>query len=211
MAYNKYMQNMAENVLTNYKTENGKLKIQKTKNDIKATIENTVENLKFIISQKNQSIRVSYKGIEDTTAYYDDIEIKRVLSNLIVNASEYSFDNSTIDIIVEKKDNNFKITVSDTGLGIQQSDINTLFQKYSTNSKDYRKVGTGLGLYICRAIVNAHGGNIEASQPKDGGMSFSFTINLDLPLDKKLNLSANSDIGNINKSSDINNSNDIED
>ncbi len=211
MASNKYMQNMAENVLTNYKTENGKLKIQKTKNDIKATIENTVENLKFIISQKNQSIRVSYKGIEDTTAYYDDIEIKRVLSNLIVNASEYSFDNSTIDIIVEKKDNNFKITVSDTGLGIQQSDINTLFQKYSTNSKDYRKVGTGLGLYICRAIVNAHGGNIEASQPKDGGMSFSFTINLDLPLDKKLNLSANSDIGNINKSSDINNSNDIED
>ena len=154
---------------------------------------------------------MSYKGIEDTTAYYDDIEIKRVLSNLIVNASEYSFDNSTIDIIVEKKDNNFKITVSDTGLGIQQSDINTLFQKYSTNSKDYRKVGTGLGLYICRAIVNAHGGNIEASQPKDGGMSFSFTINLDLPLDKKLNLSANSDIGNINKSSDINNSNDIED
>ena len=211
MASNKYMQNMAENVLTNYKTENGKLKIQKTKNDIKAAIENTVENLKFIISQKNQSIRVSYKGIEDTTAYYDDIEIKRVLSNLIVNASEYSFDNSTIDIIVEKKDNNFKITVSDTGLGIQQSDINTLFQKYSTNSKDYRKVGTGLGLYICRAIVNAHGGNIEASQPKDGGMSFSFTINLDLPLDKKLNLSANSDIGNINKSSDINNSNDIED
>ena len=105
MASNKYMQNMAENVLTNYKTENGKLKIQKTKNDIKTTIENTVENLKFIISQKNQSIKVSYKNIDNTTAYYDDIEIKRVLSNLIVNASEYSFDNSTIDILVEKENN----------------------------------------------------------------------------------------------------------
>ena len=185
MASNKYMQNMAENVLTNYKTENGKLKIQKTKNDIKATIENTVENLKFIISQKNQSIKVSYKNINDTTAYYDDIEIKRVLSNLIVNASEYSFDNSVIDILVEKAENNFKITVSDTGLGIQPSDIDTLFKKYSTNSKDYRKVGTGLGLYICRAIVNAHGGTIEASRPKDGGMSFSFTISLDIPKDGK--------------------------
>lgn len=185
MASNKYMQNMAENVLTNYKTENGKLKIQKTRNDIKTTIENTVENLKFIISQKNQSIKVSYKNIDDTAAYYDDIEIKRVLSNLIVNASEYSFDNSTIDIFVEKAENNFKITVSDTGLGIQPSDINTLFKKYSTNSKDYRKVGTGLGLYICRAIVNAHGGTIEATRPKGGGMSFSFTINLDIPKGRK--------------------------
>ncbi len=185
MASNKYMQNMAENVLTNYKTENGKLKIQKTKNDIKATIENTVENLKFIISQKNQSIKVSYKDIKDTTAYYDDIEIKRVLSNLIVNASEYSFDNSVINIAVEKLDDNFKITVSDTGLGIQPSNIDTLFKKYSTNSKDYRKVGTGLGLYICRAIVNAHGGTIEAARPKDGGMSFSFTISLDMPMEKK--------------------------
>lgn len=185
MASNKYMQNMAENVLTNYKTENGKLKIQKTKNDIKVTIENTVENLKFIISQKNQSIKVSYKDIDDTTAYYDDIEIKRVLSNLIVNASEYSFDNSVINISVEKLADNFKITVSDTGLGIQPSDIDTLFKKYSTNSKDYRKVGTGLGLYICRAIVNAHGGTIEAERPKDGGMSFSFTISLAIPAEKK--------------------------
>lgn len=187
MASNKYMQNMAENVLTNYKTENGKLKIQKTKNDIKATIENTVENLKFIISQKNQSIKVQYKDIDDTTAYYDDIEIKRVLSNLIVNASEYSFDNSTIDVAVEKiiseDSKSFKITVSDTGLGIQSNNIDSLFQKYSTNSKDYRKVGTGLGLYICRAIVNAHGGTIEAKRPKDkkGGMSFSFTINIETP------------------------------
>ncbi len=179
MASNKYMQNMAENVLTNYKTENGKLKIQKTKNDIKTTIENTVENLKFIISQKNQSIEVSYKNVDDTTAFYDDIEIKRVLSNLIVNASEYSFDNSIIKIIVEKNNDNFKITVLDTGLGIQPSNVNSLFKKYSTNSKDYRKVGTGLGLYICRAIVNAHGGTIEAHNPKEGGMSFSFTINID--------------------------------
>jgi len=177
MASNKYMQNMAENVLTNYKTENGKLKIQKTKNDIRATLENVIENLKFIISQKNQTIRVSYKNIEDTTAYYDDIEIKRVLSNLIVNASEYSFDNSEIKITVEKFEGNFKITVSDTGIGIKPGNIDTLFQKYSTNSKDYRKVGTGLGLYICRAIVNAHGGTISAERPEGGGMSFSFTIN----------------------------------
>lgn len=209
MASNKYMQNMAENVLTNYKTENGKLKIQKTKNDIKTTIENTVENLKFIISQKNQSIKVSYKNIDNTTAYYDDIEIKRVLSNLIVNASEYSFDNSVIDIIVEKLEGNFKITVSDTGLGIQSNDISTLFKKYSTNSKDYRKVGTGLGLYICRAIVNAHGGTIEASRPKNGGMSFSFTISLDTPKDSNAKSGSMYDADFDNKTGGNSNTDDI--
>ena len=146
MASNKYMQNMAENVLTNYKIENGRLKIQKTKNDIKLTIENTIENLRFIISQKNQKINVNYKNIIESFAFYDDIEIKRVLTNLIVNASEYSFDNSTIDILVEKENNHFKITVSDTGLGIMNDDVDSIFKKYSTNSKDYRKVGTGLGL-----------------------------------------------------------------
>ena len=123
MASNKYMQNMAENVLTNYKIENGRLKIQKTKNDIKLTIENTIENLRFIISQKNQKINVNYKNIIESFAFYDDIEIKRVLTNLIVNASEYSFDNSTIDILVEKENNHFKITVSDTGLGIMNDDV----------------------------------------------------------------------------------------
>ncbi len=176
MASNKYMQNMAENVLTNYKIENGRLKIQKTKNDIKLTIENTIENLRFVISQKNQKINVNYKNIIESFAFYDDIEIKRVLTNLIVNASEYSFDNSTIDILVEKENNHFKITVSDTGLGIMNDDVDSIFKKYSTNSKDYRKVGTGLGLYICKAIINAHGGIIKASKPKNGGASFSFTI-----------------------------------
>ena len=167
---------MAENVHTNYKIENSRLKIEKTKNDIKLNIENTIENLRFIISQKNQKINVNYKNIIESFAFYDDIEIKRVLTNLIVNASEYSFDNSTIDILVEKENNHFKITVSDTGLGIMNDDVDSIFKKYSINSKDYRKVGTGLGLYICKAIINAHGGIIKASKPKNGGASFSFTI-----------------------------------
>ncbi len=132
-----------------------------------------------------------------------------MLSNLIVNASEYSFDNSVIDIIVEKLEGNFKITVSDTGLGIQSNDISTLFKKYSTNSKDYRKVGTGLGLYICRAIVNAHGGTIEASRPKNGGMSFSFTISLDTPKDSNAKSGSMYDADFDNKTGGNSNTDDI--
>ena len=89
---------------------------------------------------------------------------------------EYSFDNSTIDILVEKENNHFKITVSDTGLGIMNDDVDSIFKKYSTNSKDYRKVGTGLGLYICKAIINAIWWDNQSIKTKNGGASFSFTI-----------------------------------
>lgn len=176
MASNKYMQNLTENILTNYKTENGKLVIKKSKNDIKLTIENTLQNLKYILIQKNQKVNVHYKKINRTVYNYDDIEIQRVLTNLIINASEYSYDNSAIDITAEEFSGYLKITVSDTGPEISNSGINSLFDKYSTNSKDYRKAGTGLGLYICKVIVTAHGGTIEAQRLKDNITSFSFTI-----------------------------------
>ncbi len=179
LASNKYMQNMAENILTNYKTENGRLTIQKSKNDIRLTVEDTLESLKYILLQKNQKVTVEYKNIENTTAFYDDIEIKRVLTNLLVNASEYSYDNSTIGILIERHTGFFKITVSDRGSGISNKDINSFFNKYSTNSKNYRKAGTGLGLYICKIIIDAHGGKIEAKVLKNGLTNFSFTINDD--------------------------------
>lgn len=179
LASNKYMQNLTENILTNYKTENGKLVIKKSKNDIKLTVENTVRNLKYILIQKNQTANIQYKNIQNTVYSYDDIEIQRVLTNLIVNASEYSYDNSTIDIIIEKCRGCLKITVSDTGPVISKNNIDSLFDKYSTNSKDYRKAGTGLGLYICKIIITAHGGKIEAKRLQNNITSFSFTINDD--------------------------------
>ncbi len=179
LASNKYMQNLTENILTNYKTENGKLVIKKSKNDIKLTVENTVRNLKYILIQKNQTANIQYKNIQNTVYNYDDIEIQRVLTNLIINASEYSYDNSTIDITIEKCRGCLKITISDTGPVISKNSINTLFDKYSTNSKDYRKAGTGLGLYICKIIITAHGGKNETKRLQNNVTSFSFTINDD--------------------------------
>lgn len=176
LASNQYMQNLAENILLEHKTENEKLIIQKNKNDIRLTIENTIKSLKYILLEKNQIVNVQYKDIQDTICYYDDIEIKRVLTNLIINASEYGFNNSKINIIIEKEPNNFKITVSNKGIEIANNDINSLFNKYSTNSKDYRKAGAGLGLYICKIIITAHGGTIEAKKQNGGITSFIFTL-----------------------------------
>jgi len=177
LASNQYMQNLAENILLDHKLENGKLVIKTAKNDIKLTIENTIKSLKFILLEKNQKTNVQFKDIEDTICNYDDIEIKRVLTNLIINASEYGFNNSKINILVEKEANNFKITISNKGIEITNEDINSLFNKYSTNSKNYRKAGAGLGLYICKIIIAAHGGTIEVKKQNEGITSFIFTLN----------------------------------
>ncbi len=175
MASNKYMQILTENILTNYKTENGKLTIEKSENNLKLTIENTLQSLKYILSQKNQTANVQFKNT-NPVCYFDDIEIKRVLTNLIINASEYGENKSIINISVEKETNCTRITVSNKGTLALNEDINSLFDKYSTNSKNYRKAGTGLGLYICKIIVKAHGGKIEAKNTANGFTTFSFTI-----------------------------------
>lgn len=173
-ASNKYMQNMAENVLHNYRKENGKLKFNKEKHDLKQTLEYCLKNLKYIILPKNQRIEIRFKKEFSSIGYYDEIEIARVLTNLITNASEHSPNGSSIEIEVSDSDDFFKIKVKDCGEGIKNPE--ELFQKFSTAAHSRKKIGTGLGLYISRAIIEAHGGKICAKNRKSRGAIISFTI-----------------------------------
>jgi signal transduction histidine kinase len=106
----------------------------------------------------------------------DKIRITQVLSNLINNAVKFTTE-GIIKIIVEKKDKDNKvyINVEDSGSGIDSSIISHLFSKFATKSKD----GTGLGLYISKRIVEAHGGSIWAKNNENGkGATFSFSLPL---------------------------------
>ncbi|MDQ4073896.1 MAG: ATP-binding protein [Thermoproteota archaeon] len=110
----------------------------------------------------------------------DRPRISQVVSNLLDNAFKFTSEGDTIFVEIEKQPSSNQeyvvITIKDSGRGIHMEILPRLFTKFATNSD---KGGTGLGLYICKNIIEAHGGQIWAKNNKDGkGATFSFTIPL---------------------------------
>jgi signal transduction histidine kinase len=108
------------------------------------------------------------------TIQADKGRLNQVMSNLISNAIKFTEEGSII-ITSKKEENKNKVIVSvkDSGIGIHREVIPRLFQKFAT--KSYQ--GTGLGLYISKSIVEAHGGKMWAENNADGkGATFSFSL-----------------------------------
>jgi len=104
--------------------------------------------------------------------------MEQVLTNLIDNAIKYSPEGGLITITGKKTDGQVKVSVKDQGLGISPEELGHLFEKFHRAGKGptRRIPGTGLGLYICKSIVEAHGGKMEASSQVGKGSEFSFTL-----------------------------------
>ncbi len=107
----------------------------------------------------------------------DRSTLSEVLSNLIDNAIKYSHEDGTVTISAVREGDFVKISVSDTGIGIPQSVIDNLFHKFYRSHRSRETVaGTGIGLYICRIIVESHGGTIGVTSQEGKGSVFSFTV-----------------------------------
>ncbi|MDE2822017.1 MAG: response regulator, partial [Chloroflexota bacterium] len=110
----------------------------------------------------------------------DRPRITQVLNNLLSNAAKYSPDSSTIRVTALEKDAHVEISVSDEGMGLSPDQLERLFRPYSRvegGDGEQRVAGAGLGLAICKGIVEAHGGRIWAESEGEGrGSRFVFTI-----------------------------------
>ena len=115
---------------------------------------------------------------EVLAAEMDGKLIAQVIVNLLENAARHAPADSSIRIQVRKEDQNIAVSVLDSGTGVPKEIRGRLFQKYVTQDTgiaDGRK-GLGLGLAICRAIVEAHGGTIRYDDNVPKGSVFTFTI-----------------------------------
>ena len=104
--------------------------------------------------------------------------IVQVLVNLIDNVYKHTRIDSTISIAARRQHGNLVVTVADDGGGIDPEKVEAVFRRfYSGDDSQVEQQETiGLGLSICRAIVEAHGGQINARNNTDGGATFTFTI-----------------------------------
>ena len=111
--------------------------------------------------------------------HWDARRIEEVVQNLLSNAVKYSPHGGRIDVRLEVDDTSATVTVSDMGLGLTPEEASHVFERYYRGHDLRGLEGTGLGLYICQAIVSAHGGRIWAESPGLGqGSTFGFTLPL---------------------------------
>lgn len=182
----RYMMRMTNNILTKYKLDNGKYKIFKRSYSIKQTLQSCLDNLKYMFETENQTIKI-ISELKNEIFDYDERELKRVLVNLIANASEYSPNGSNIVITLTQDEHHLKFSIKDEGPGISAEQLKVIFDENNTFKPRFKKVGSGLGLYITKKIMEAHNGNIIVkSQPPDGS-----TFTLLIPLEKTCSVTSN--------------------
>jgi two-component system sensor histidine kinase KdpD len=108
--------------------------------------------------------------------HVDSALMLQVFTNLLENVAKHTpaGTHATVDAVLE--DQFVRVSIEDTGPGLPGEDLEKLFAKFHRGRDESSAGGAGLGLSICRAIVTAHGGRIDASQRPGGGARFSFTL-----------------------------------
>lgn len=107
---------------------------------------------------------------------FDAVLLERVLSNLVENAAKYTPPGSTVTIAAQALADRVEVSVSDDGPGLPPGREEELFEKFARGRQESNLPGVGLGLAICRAIVEAHGGRIAARRAPEGGAAIVFSL-----------------------------------
>ncbi len=163
---------LEENILDVARIENKSLKLDIEECNLYDVIASVVQDTRDQID--NSRVELLYNKGEDgiLMVRVDKSRLEQVLSNLLSNSIKFTKE-GTISLNVEKKDNQALVTVKDTGPGIDPEMLPRLFSKFATKSER----GAGLGLFICKNIIEAHGGRIWAENNSDGkGAKFSFSL-----------------------------------
>ncbi len=159
-----------------YRFESGKLNLCKTVFNINDLVKQCYDELEPLAQKKNIEFKINSDLNEELLIDADRAEIKRVIMNLCGNAVNYTNKDGRIDIYTKFQNGDFIFSVVDSGNGIPKEDIPHLFKRFSQGTSKKRSTGTGLGLYLSRQIVEAHGGKIWVESKMNKGSEFSFVL-----------------------------------
>jgi two-component system sensor histidine kinase VicK len=167
----KRLQRLTNDILDVTKIESHSLNLNKEQFELSNVISNCISDIEDQDEKvRNGKLELFYEpSKQDIFVEADKVRISQVISNLLNNAVKFTEDGSvSIDVVVKENNNNGDIiivSVKDSGEGIDPEILPKLFTKFATNSEK----GTGLGLFICKSIVEAHGGRVWTQSNKTGG------------------------------------------
>ncbi len=172
----KQLYELLENLLLWSRTQRGMINYHPTNLDLKAIIISNIELLK--INADNKSIQLDYQMNRNCIVFADPNMLNTILRNLITNAIKFTYQGGKVIVDVIADEDECMITVSDTGVGIDDDSIDKLFKLESNVSTagTSQESGTGLGLILCKEFVEKHSGKIWVSSKIGEGSNFHFTI-----------------------------------
>jgi two-component system, OmpR family, sensor histidine kinase VicK len=179
------LERLSANILDASRIESKTLELNKEIFDLNQTVLQVIDDLKMTISGRRNNIKIGCNTLVDKLEIYaDKSRIFEVLSNLIRNSIRFSDEEgATITVNLGQKEGYAVVEVRDNGRGIDPEIMPRLFTKFAT--KSYQ--GIGLGLYISKSIIEAHGGKIWAENNHDGkGATFTFTLPIQKPHQEQL-------------------------
>ncbi len=173
----EHLRSLIDDILALSALESGEFSLSREQVDIAQIAFDVVEEARITATQKGLTILLDTPhDPEATTAYADKRRMRQVLSNVIGNAIKFT-SQGTVGLKVFRNEEDIVITVSDTGPGIAEAQLDAIFEEFrQAESNNSQQTGTGLGLSICRRLVQMHGGTIHAKSIL--GTGSTFTIHL---------------------------------
>jgi signal transduction histidine kinase len=168
------MDHLIQDLLDTARIEAGRLSIERKREEVTPLVAETREA--FQPAAEEKSIRLETEVPQEIPAVYGDHRrILQVLSNIVGNAIRFTPEGGRITLRAESRVTKVRFSVSDTGPGIPEEDLEHIFDRF-WQARRAKKAGAGLGLAIAKGVVEAHGGRIWAESTVGVGSTFFFTI-----------------------------------
>ena len=169
-----FLDRMVQDLLDLSAIDRGRFSIARVSTELRALLEQTVERA---VPTRDRE-RITLSAPQRVFVYVDELRIERVISNFLHNALKYAPRTSHININLEVHTHYVRASVLDNGPGIAPADQAHIFDKYRRAADARTHDGSGLGLYVSKRIVEAHGGRIGVHSVQGAGSCFFFELPL---------------------------------
>lgn len=172
------MSAFVDNLLDMARLESGEIALRLEWQSIEEVIGSALQSVRATLGERPVRVTLA-PGLP--LVRFDAVLIERVLANLVENAAKYTPPDSPIEIDARIDDGSLAVAVLDRGPGLPKGRESAIFEKFVRGEPESATRGVGLGLAICRAIIDAHQGTLRASNRSGGGARFAFTLRAEPP------------------------------
>jgi signal transduction histidine kinase len=172
------LMSLVNEVLDMSRIEAGRLTLHRGLGDPRSVVQRAVDETRFLAGEKGITLKAEISSEEFPPLHVDNEKVEQVLINLCTNAIKFTPSEGSVTVRALPSKTGVTFEVTDTGAGLTADEQAMLFEKYSklSGSRKAEIKGTGLGLFICKSIVEAHGGTIGVTSEPGKGSTFRFTL-----------------------------------